>query len=442
MRLDGANFPCLEDFHPIEDISGWAILEEGSLRFQDLKGSYGRSMVSAPEVIISRVYSSAELNLALKAEIDVKGAREIAKPEAVLGKGIPIGDISGRGDLDLKVVGSLSGPSSALRYNGHLVLEKSDVSIKGIGLPFSGVSGDVIFTNDRIRLVGVRGKAGGSTIWVDGKMGNPWLEKAGRDELKLVLRGDVDLRECLSRILPGISPRISQAVGKFSDISGVAAIALELAGRGSGFKEMSYKGRLNLGKAVFRGHRMVSALRFVKGYIDFNEKMIRFSSVEARSKGSHLKIEGSVRDYLRWKRSKIDLRIRAPRLDMGDFTLKKGRKGEGIFGGGIPLPEFGKIVLRVEEGKWRFTSFSDLIAHVTVRKGRLSLERFHFEVKGGEVDFTAWLDLDDGRGVAFSLNPNLSHVDAGRLFKDFCLGEAGLDYRGLQPMGKPEGERS
>ncbi len=446
MRLDGANFPCVKPFHPIEDISGWAILEKGSLRFRDLKGSYGRSMVNAPEVMISRVYSSAEMNLALKAEIDVEGVGEIAKPEAVLGKGIPIGDISGRGDLDLKVVGRLSGPSPALRYNGHLVVERSDLSIKGVGLPFSGVSGDVVFTNDRIRLVGVRGKVGGSTIWVNGKMGNPWLRKAGRDELNLILRGDVDLRECLSRILPGISPRISQAVGQFSDISGVAAITLELAGRGSGFKGMSYKGRLSLGNTVFRGHRMVSPLRFVKGYIDFDEKMIRFSSVEARSKGSHLKIEGSVRDYLRWKRSKIDLRIRAPRLDMGDFRLKQGRKGEGILGGGIPFPEFGRIVLRVEEGKWRFTSFSDLIAHVTVKKGRLSFERFHSRVKGGEVDLTAWLDLDDGRGMAFSVNPNLSHVDAGRLFKDFALekqvwitGDFNL-WGGLKGSGRNEEE--
>ena len=421
MRLDGATFPCVEPFHPIEDISGWAVLEKGSLRFQDLKGSYGRSMVTAPEVIISRIYSSAQLNLALKAEIDVVGAREIAKPEAVLGKGIPIGDISGRGSLDLAVVGNLSGPSSALRYNGHLVLERSDVSIKGVELPFSDVSGDVVFTNDRIRLVGVKGKVGDATIWVKGEVGNPWLGKAGRQQVSLSLRGDVDLRECLSRILPGISPGISQAVGQFSEVSGRAAITLELMGRGSGFRGMSYKGRLSLKDTVFRGHRMVSPFRLVKGSIDFNEKVIRFSGVEARSQGSYLKMEGSIREYLRWKRSKIDLRIRAPNLDAGDFRLKKGGGEEWIWRGGMVLPEFGRIVLQVDEGKWRLTSFSNLIAHVTLKKGRLSLEKFHCTVKGGAVDLTAWLDLDDGRGMAFSLNPKLSHVDAGRLFKDFAL---------------------
>jgi hypothetical protein len=421
MRLDGANFPCVEPFHPIEDISGWAILEKGSLRFLDLKGSYGRSVVNAPEVIISRIYSSAQLNLGLKAEIDVEGAREIARPEAFLGKGIPVGDISGRGSLDLTVVGSLSGPPSALRYNGHLVLERSGLSIMGVGLPFSDVSGDVVFTNDRIRLVGVRGKVGDATIWANGEVGNPWLGKAGRDEVNLFLRGDVDLRECLSRILPGISPRISQAVGQFSEVSGRAAITLELVGRGRGFRGMSYKGRLSLGDAVFRWHGMVSPFRLVKGSIDFDEKTIRFSGVEARSQGSYLKMEGSVRDYPRWKRSKIDLHIRAPNLDAGDFRLKKGGGGEWIWRGGMVLPEFGRIVLQVDEGKWRLTSFSNLIAHVTVKKGRLSLEKFHFEVKGGAVDLTAWLDLDDGRGMAFSLNPNLSHVDAGRLFKDFAL---------------------
>lgn len=419
MRLDGANFPWVEPFHPIKDISGWVFLEKGSLRFQDLKGSYGRSVVNAPEVIISRIYSSAQLNLALKAEIDVVGMREIAKPEAFLGKGIPVGDISGRGSLDLTVVGGLSGPSSALRYNGHLVLERSDVSIKGVGLPFSGVSGDVVFTNDRIRLVGVEGKVGDATIWANGEVGNPWLGKADQDEVNLSLRGDVDLRECLSRILPAISPRISQAIGKFSEVSGRAAITLELVGRGFGV--MSYKGRLSLRDALFRGHRMVSPFRLVKGSIDFNEKIIRFSGVEARSQGSYVKIEGSVGDYLRWKRAKIDLRIRAPNLDAGDFGLKKGGGGEWIWRDGMVLPEFGRIVLQVDEGKWRFTSFSNLIAHVTIKKGRLSLEKFHCTVKGGAVDLTAWLDLDDGKGVAFALNSNLSYVDAGRLFKDFAL---------------------
>jgi hypothetical protein len=370
MRLDGMNFPCAKPFHPVEKISGWVILKKGSLRFQDLKGSRGRSVINAPEVIISRIYSSPQLNLALKAKINVEGVRGIAEPEALLGKGIPIGDISGRGDLDLTVAGSLSGPSSALRYNGHLVLKKSDVSIKGVGLPFSVVSGGVVFTNNRIRLVDVRGKAGGSTFWVNGKMGNPWLRQAGRDGLYLSLRGDLDLKECFSHILPGISPRISQDIGQFSDISGRAAITLELVGRESGFKRMSYKGRLDLGNAVFGLRRMVSPVRLVKGYIDFTPKMIRFSNLEARLGGSYLSIEGSVRDYLRWERSKIDLRIRAPNLDIGDFKFKMGRERRWIWASEIPFPEFGRLALRVEEGKWRHTVFSNLAAQITMADGR------------------------------------------------------------------------
>ena len=188
-------------------------------------------------------------------------------------------------------------------------------------------------------------------------MGNPWLGKRGGQRLNLTLRGKLDLRELLSRILPDLFPRISRAMKSFSSISGGAKWTLDLKGRGNGFKGIRYKGRVSLGEAIFRHHRMVSPVRFLNGEVHFTPKMVWLSKMEARSEGSYLKIQGSVRDYLAWKRSKIDLRIRAPKLDMGDFRLKKGRKGEGILGGGIPFPEFGKIVLRVEEGKWRFTSF-------------------------------------------------------------------------------------
>ncbi len=145
--------------------------------------------------------------------------------------------------------------------------------------------------------------------------------------------------------------------------------------------------------------------------------------MEARLKGSNLKIEGSVRDYLNWERSKIDLRIRAPNLDIGDFGLTKGGKEGWIWRGGIALPEFGGISLRVNKGKWRYTDFSNLTADITVAEGRLSLERFNCEVKGGEVNLTAWVDLAKKGEVAFALNPKLSDVDAGRFFRDLGLEE-------------------
>ena len=422
MRLEGITYPFVRPFHPVEDISGWAILEKGSLRFQDMKGSYGRSSLNASEMIISRIYSSPHLNLALDGEIDVEGIMDIAKRGTFLGKGISIGDISGRGNLRLTVAGKLSDPSG-LSYNGHLVLKGVDISIKGVGIPVAAVSGKVVFSNDRFRLIGLRGKVGSSAIWVNGQVGNPWLGKPDREGLNLSLRGELDLSECFSRIVPWISPRISQAMAPFSDISGGATITLELTERGSGFKGMSYKGRVSLGKAVFRLHRMVSPVRFVKGYIDFTQKMIRFSNVEARLKGSYVRIEGSVRDYLRWERSRIDLRIRAPNLDIGDFRLKRGGEGEWIWRSGITLPEFGRIALRVEEGKWRYTVFSNLTAQISLAQGRLNLERFNFEVKGGEGDLTAWVDLDNEGGLAFALNTTLSHVNAGRFFRDFDLQE-------------------
>jgi hypothetical protein len=168
---------------------------------------------------------------------------------------------------------------------------------------------------------------------------------------------------------------------------------------------------------------MVSPVRLVKGYIDFTPETIRFSKMEARLRGSYLRIEGSVRDYLLWERSKIDLRIRAPNLDIGDFRLKKGAEGGWIWASGIPLPEFGRLALRVEEGKWRYTVFSNLTAQITMAEGRLDLEKFNFEVKGGEVDLAALVDLGNEGGVAFELKPRMSHVDAGRFFKDFDLQE-------------------
>jgi len=421
MRLDGITYPFAKAFHPVEDISGWAILEKGSLRFQDMKGSYGRSRLNAPEVVISRIYSSPHLNLALAGEIDAEGFMDITGPEAFLGKEIPIRDISGRGDLELTVVGNLSGPSGP-NYNGHVVLQGANLSIKGVHLPIGAVSGKVAFSNDRLRFVGLRGKVGRSTIWVNGQVENPWLGKPGRERLNLSLRGELDLRECFSRILPWISPRVSKAVAPFSDISGRATITLELTRRGSGFKGVSYEGRVNLGKAVFQQHRMVSPVRFVKGYIHFTQKIIRFSNMEAHLKGSYLNIEGSLRDYLSWERSKIDLHIKAPNLDVGDFRLTKGA-GEWMWRGGITLPEFGRIALQVEEGKWRYTVFSNLTAHITLAEGRLNLERFNCEVKGGEVDVTAWMDVGNEGEGAFALNPTLSHVDAGRFFKDFNLQE-------------------
>ena len=422
MRLDGVTFPFDKAFHSIENISGWVILEKGSLRFQDLKGSYGKSRFNAAEVIISRIYSSPRLNLSLDGEIDLDGIMDIAKPGTSLRKGIPMGDMSGMGNLQLRVAGKLSDPSK-LSYNGHLVLKGVGLSIKRVRVPVTAISGKLVFSKNRFRFIDLRGKVGNSAFRGKGEMGNPWLGKRGGQRLNLTLRGKLDLRELFSRIRPGLFPRISKAMKSFSDISGGAKLTLELKGRGNGFKGIRYKGKVSLEEAILRHRRMVSPVRFRKGDIHFTPKMIRLSKMEARLKGSYLKIEGSVRNYLTWGRSKINLRIRAPSLDIGDFRLKKGGKEEWIWKSGVALPDFGGIALRVKEGKWRYTDFSNLTADITVAEGRLSLERFNCEVKGGKVDLTAWVDLAKKGEVAFALNPKLSHVDAGRFFRDLGLEE-------------------
>ncbi|UCD71311.1 MAG: AsmA-like C-terminal domain-containing protein [Syntrophobacterales bacterium] len=422
MRLNGMTFPFARAFHPIANISGWAILEKGSLRFQDLRGSYGRSTLNAGKLIISRIYSSPKLSLTVNGDIDIKGIREFVKPGTFTGKGIPIRDISGRGDLQLTVAGKISG-SPGVGYNGSVVLKEAQFSMKGISLPFATTSGKIVFSNKQFRFIGLRGKVGRSAFWAKGQMGNPWLEKPGRERLSFTLGGELDLRECFLHILPGIFPRISKAMASFSDISGVARLNLELNGRGSGFKGLRYKGRASLGKAIFRHHRMVSPIRFLKGEVHFTPQMIRFSNMEARSEGSYLKIQGSVRDYLAWKRSKIDLRIRAPNLDIGDFRLTKGDTGGWIWRIGSILPKFGGISLRVEEGRWRYTAFSNLTADISLADGRLDLKRFHCETEGGRADLAAWMDLAKKGEIAFALNPRLSHGNAGRFFRDLGLEE-------------------
>ncbi len=232
MRLDGMVYPFAKVLRPVENISGWVILEKGSLSFHDLKGYYGRSVVNAPEMIISRIYASPQLNLTVNGEIYAREISDIAKPGAFPGKGVPIGDISGRGDLQLSVAGRLSS-SSRVSYTGHLAIEGTNLSVKGVNLPIEVTSGKVLFSNDRFRLIGLRGKV----------------------------------------------------------------------------------------------------------------------------------------------------------------------------------------------GKWRNTGFSNLTADITLTKDRLHLEGFNCGMNGGEVELTAWVDLDSEDGVAFTLNPMLSHVDVGWLFRDFGMQE-------------------
>jgi uncharacterized protein YhdP len=422
MQLEGMAYNFAKAFRPVEDISGWVILDKGTMRFLDLKGYLGRSGVNASELTISQIYSSPQLHLDVNGEINARGIADIAKTGTFPGKGIPIGDISGRGDLQLTVTGGLSS-SSRVSYDGHLLLRGANLSIQGIHLPITATSGKVVFSNDRLRFLGLRGKVGNSALWVNGQIENPWLGKPGRQRLKLSLRGELDLRECFSRILPGVSPRISKALTPISDISGGARLTLELRGSGDGFEGMIYKGRLSVGKAVFRHDRMVSSIHFLKGYIDFTQKMIRFSDMEARLHGSYLKIDGSVRDYLPWERAKIDLHIQAPNLNTGDFGLKKGGKGEWMWKGGIALPEFGRVTLRIDDGTWRYAAFSNLTADITLAEGRITLERCNCGVKGGEVDLTAWMDLGSRDEGVFALNPTLSRIDIGQFFRDFNVEE-------------------
>jgi uncharacterized protein YhdP len=370
MRLDGVVFPFAKGLHPIKNISGWMTLEKGSLSFQDLKGSCGKSRLIATEMMVSRLYSSPRLNLTLDGEIDLEGIIGMARP------------------------------GGSLR--------------KGIQLPVAVASGKIVFSKNRLRLADLRGKVGNSTFWGKGQI---------RKRLDLTLGGELDLRVWFSHILPRLLPQISKTVASFSDVSGGAKLTLKLNGRGKGFKGIRYKGRVSLEKAVFRHRRMVAPVRFRKGYIHFTPQVVRFTKMEARLKGSHLNIEGTLRNYLTWKRSKIDLRIRAPNLDMGDFRLKKGVKGGWIWRGGIVLPKFGGVAVRIKKGKWRYTDFSNLTADITLAQGRLSLEKFHCEVKGGRVDLTAWVDLAKKGGVAFGLNPKLTRVDAGRFFRDLDLEE-------------------
>jgi uncharacterized protein YhdP len=330
-------------------------------------------------MIISRVYSSPQLDLSLDGEVDLKGIMALARPGKALGK--------------------------------------------GVNLPAATVSGKATFSNNRVRIIGAKGKVGNSAFWGKGEMGNPWLGKQGGRRLNLAMGGELDLRELFSRILPGLFPEISKTMASFSDISGGARVTLELNEGGKGVKGIRYEGRVSLGDAILRHHRMVSPVRFRKGHIHFTPKVIRVSQMETRLRGSHLKIEGTLRDYLAWERSRMDLRIRASNLDIRDFRLKKGGDGEWIWRGGIVLPNFGGVTVRVKEGKWRYTDFSNLTADITLAEGRLNLERLHCEVKGGKVDVTAWVDLAKKGGVAFALHPTLSDVDAGRFFRDLGLEE-------------------
>jgi uncharacterized protein YhdP len=422
MRLDGVAFPFARDFHPVEDISGWVTLKGGILDFRDLKGSYGRSKLNAREMTISHIYSSPRLDLVLDGEVDLGGIEDVVKPGASLGTRIPIDTISGRGSLHLTIATKLKDPSQ-LSYKGRVVLKGANLTIEEVHLPLSTVSGTVVFSNDLLRLIDLKGKMGNSVLWFNGQVKNPWGERPGGERLNLTLGGELDLGEWVSRLLSWISPRGSGAMASFSDISGEARLALQLRGGGDGLKGIRYEGRVTLREAVIRHPRMASPIRFLKGSIDFTPKTIGFSNMEAQVRGSSLRIEGSIKDYLPWKRSKVDLRVRSPRLDVGDFRLKKGTEGEWIWRGGIPLPESGRIALRVEEGKWRYTEFSNLAAHIALADGRLNLEGLKCEVKGGEVALTGWMDLAPEGEVAFGLNPSLNHVDAGRFFRDFDLQE-------------------
>ena len=65
MRMDDVTYSFADALYPVQDVSGWAILEEGSLRFQDLNGSYGGSRVNATELTVSRIFSSPRLSLSV-----------------------------------------------------------------------------------------------------------------------------------------------------------------------------------------------------------------------------------------------------------------------------------------------------------------------------------------------------------------------------------------
>jgi uncharacterized protein YhdP len=422
MRLDDLTIPFAEDIHPIGEISGWVTLEDGALRFLDLKGSLGRSRLIATEMRISRIYSSPRLDLAVGGSMDLEGIVEIAQKAQIIGRGFPIGSLSGKGDLRLKVAAKLSGPSE-LNYNGHLVLEGADLTIKGVTVPVAAISGKVIFSKDQVRFTGLKGKMGNSVVWVNGRMENPWEGQSRGQPVSITMGGELDLGEWFVRLLPRLPSGISQAMASFSDISGRARLTIKLKGKGNGLKGIRYDGRIVLENAIFRDPEMASSIRFLKGEVRFTPYVVRFTDMEARSKGSYLRIDGSVRDYHVWKRAKVDLRIRAASLDIGDFRITKRGDDEWMWKGGIALPEFGEVTLRVKEGRWRYTDFSNLTADITVANGTLNLDRFHCEVRGGEVDLTAWLDLGREDHVSFGLNPQLRRVDAGRFFRDFGLQE-------------------
>jgi uncharacterized protein YhdP len=422
MRLENLAVPFAEDIHPIGEITGWVTLEDGALRFLDLKGSLGRSRLIATGMRISRIYSSPRLDLAVGGSIDMEGIVEIAQKAQIIGRGFPIGSLSGEGDLRLKVAAKLTGPSE-LNYNGHLLLEGADLTIKGVTVPVAAISGKVIFSQDQVRFTGLRGQMGNSVVWINGRMENPWNGQSRGQPVSITMGGELDLGECLVRLFPRLPSGISQAMASFSDISGGARLTIKLKGKGNGLKGIRYEGRVVLENAIFRHPEMASSIHFLKGEVRFTPHVVRFTDMEARSKGSYLRVDGSVRDYHVWKRARVDLGIRAASLDIGDFRITKRGDDEWMWKGGIALPEFGEVTLRVKEGRWRYTDFSNLTADITVANGKLNLDRFHCDLKEGTLDATAWLDLARKGEMAFALNPTLSHGDGSRFFKDFGLQE-------------------
>lgn len=224
------------------DVNGVVTLKENGLFFDNVRGRYGSSELKEISGKLENVHGWPRFRLVVKADLDLEETRHglgtIIISPAIRKQFEKVDSMSGSVTFDVSVQGDTKNLAESLDLNGKMSFYGVGVRGVALGLPLSGLSGEVKVDRNRFVIPSLSWKAGSSSFLISGMI---------NDYMKPVPLMDLNFESDLWFADVNRIPYLD--FGNLHDLSGRVFMKADVTGPLSDFK---VKSRLDMTHAGFR----------------------------------------------------------------------------------------------------------------------------------------------------------------------------------------------
>jgi uncharacterized protein YhdP len=421
---DAAGKLAIDNTLPLRAVQGRVKLENGILRFDDVRGNYGDSRLTALD---------GSHNLAPgdggQIELHAVGDFNLAELREQLRHGLlPAGaklassvqELGGRGKADLTIK---SMPDTPLQFGGRLALENARLRYGDYSL--SEISGDLQLSPKEIKGEKIRAQLRGSPVQIQLALSD-YMSDDGAFDLTLESTG----------MRAGVITSLLLDTGSLQD-PGIVRGWVRYRGPFRDKDGRKFTGNLDLANVQLALQPLLQPLRELNGKIQIDEAGIDFQNLRALLVGFPANASG------RWRfveKPQLLFDFAAPDLDVSYLISQVDPEATEFY---AKLQASGKIALG--RGRLRDLEFTDLRTDATIDRRVWRLPNLTARAGGGAVTgVTTLVDKPDTLGIV--TEPKIRAVPIEVFLKWFNITNAEMTGKvflvgKLETVGKDDADR-